>query len=449
MAVRGSRGARWNVAILAGTLLGAGMLGCGGGGEGAPPDGPATAEVDTFGPPPMSIELAPDDEFNPSTRTAEREELPQPEPVVGGPERGTPEWYLQEIQVLRASSLPDPGAPKNPKKPEDGAYTAEDVEAALEKRNNEIVDLAMQVIVRTHEDPNRQDLFEEGVRRMVEARLQLALTGDEQYGRDLYADAGSFHRRDPKSRASAIAAHALLRYAQTNAFRYGGDDKEWLQEYARQARSFATNFPGDERLCTASLAGAARSCELNGLREEAASCHAMLVDKFPRSEHAKMSAGVLRRFELVGQPLVLAGPTLDGGFTSVKDHEGRVVLVVFWNSAAKPFRDQVAAVSELSKKYQRYGLNVLGVCLDEDERAAKSFLAERDLAWPQLFHSEVSQRGWEHPAAIHYGVRDVPTYFLVDHRGIVRLVASDTENFEPAIRQLLTRLRAELNAGTE
>lgn len=420
---------------LCGLMLAGCLAGCGGdgGGYGATDSGePATVSVDTFGPPPMSIEALVDGSPSEDDR---RRPVPRIEPVVGGPQKGTAEWYLQEIQVLRSSSLPDPKQ-----------VGAKGVEKALERRNTEIVDLALQVIVKTHEDDSKADLFNEAVRRLIEARLQLALTGNEQYGRDLYADAKHFHDRDPDSEAAGIAAHALLRYAQTNAFRYGGDDPEWIEEYARQARLFATNYPNDERLCAAALGGAARSCELNGLLDEAVNCHAMLVDRFPGSEHAPMSAGVLRRLKLVGQPMKLAGPTLDGGFTSIDDHANRVVLVVFWNSGAKPFRDQLDDVKQLGTKYAKYGFDVLGICLDEDDRSARTFVDQHEVDWPQLFNAEPGKSGWEHPAAVHYGVRDVPTYVLVDHRGTAKLVASDTEKLEDATRTLLLRLRNDLKS---
>lgn len=347
--------------------------------------------------------------------------------VRGGAKKGTAEWYLEEIDVLRTASLPRTG-------------TRESLAAEIEKRNLKITELALQAIVLTHGDRKTESLFIEATKRLFEARLQLALTGSEEHARQLYQDAEDFHERNPQCTAAAIGARTLLRYAQSNAQTYS-DDPEWVEEYARQARLFARNYPNESEVAAAALAGAGRSCELHGFDREARRCYALLVDKYPETNEGRLAAGILRRLDLVGKPFQLKGATIDGGFTSIEDHSGRVVLVMFWNTTAKSCRDQLATVEGMHAKYNRFGLNVVGVNLDTEQATVTSFLRDHAMPWPQLFQSDRRQRGWQHPVAEWYGVRDVPTYVVVDHTGVARHVGRDAAALEEPIREQLLVLR--------
>ncbi len=347
---------------------------------------------------------------------------------VDGPAPGSAQAYLAEIDVLRTRSLPPTG-------------DKESLAAALEQRNLKIVRLALQSIVATHDDPRSESLLNEAARRLFEARLQLALTGDEAHVRQLYSDAEDFAERDPDSTAAAVGALTLLRYAQSVAAKHGSKNPDWIAEYARQARLFAQDYPGEKEIAAPALGSAGRSCELHGIVDEAAKCYAILQARYPDTREGRLAAGSLRRLDLVGKPLQLKGATVDGGFTSVEDHRGRVVVVVFWNATAKSFRTQLPALKELQTKYGRFGLNLLGVNLDTEQAPVDAFVEKNDLQCPHLFHSDPARRGWKHPVAEWYGIHDVPTYFVVDHTGVVRHVANDTERLEDAIRTQLLRLR--------
>ncbi|MEZ6049485.1 MAG: hypothetical protein R3C11_28685 [Planctomycetaceae bacterium] len=58
------------------------------------------------------------------------------------------------------------------------------------------------------------------VQRLSEARLQLALQGDQTEAESLYADADFLMERNPKSKATMEASWAVVRFANTNAMRY-------------------------------------------------------------------------------------------------------------------------------------------------------------------------------------------------------------------------------------
>jgi peroxiredoxin len=285
-------------------------------------------------------------------------------------------------------------------------------------------------------------VFNDAVHFLVESRLQLALAGDETEREALYEDAAALYKRDHDSKAAADAAYAVARYAHTNAQRYAKKEPRWLADFAKQARLFATNFPLHQSRAIQLLLSAGRSCELHGIRDEAISCYAMLQEKFPDAPQAQQAAAVLRRLNLKGQKLDLGGETPDGGYVKIGDYKGKVVLVVFWSSDSPTFQQQVAELSEVARKYEKKGLSVIGISLDEDETLVDQFVEKHPLPWTQIFSVDRDKRRWDHPVVKAYGVQDIPLYWLVDQNGTVVESQIQPDQLDSRIRNLIAKKTA-------
>lgn len=345
------------------------------------------------------------------------------------PDKGSPEWLIREIKILLSRPLEPIGEDLSP----------QETEAARRVRNQEIVDLATEAIAKSHADPEKEATFNEAVRLLMEARLQLALAGSRRDMEALYEDAASLSQRAPKSKAAAEAAFVLARFAQMNAGRYAANEPRWLEEYARQARLFAENFPHETTRAVALLYSAGWSCELHRLIDEAIGCYSLLLDKYPDSPQSQQVTAVIRRLTLEGKPLELAGPTLDGGYLSIDDYAGQVVLVVFWATGTTNFADHLPQLNDAARKFKESGFAVIGVSLDEEQDVLKSFVAEKSVDWPQIFHFDEANRRWNHPIARYYGVRDIPAYWLVDQQGIVVDIFVDPGELDENVAALLKR----------
>ena len=340
------------------------------------------------------------------------------------PPKGTPEWMVHEATRLRLQAPPDT---------EDAAV----LRANRKERNEQIVALAQQAIGLTHKDKQRERLMVVAVRQLMEARLQLALLGNRADIDALYEDAAALQARDPQSQSAAEGAYALVNFAYSHAKASAKADPRWLQEFARQASHYATNFPREESRSLPLLFAAARSCELHGLTQEATQSYALIRKNFPKSPYAKRVTGILRRLQLPGQSIQLSGPTLTGGNVAIDDLAGRVVLVVFWSTEAKPFEAQLPALLELHRKYTKYGLAVVGVNLDQDATPVNQFVVANKVPWPQIFYPDPEKRGWNNPIASFYGVMEIPAIWLIDPQGVVSSTTLSAEDAEPAIRKLL------------
>ena len=345
------------------------------------------------------------------------------------PKEGTAEWHLREITTLRLRPFP---------KTDDLA----EQKTHRRERNLKIVDLATRAIALAHKDPLKERIFNVAVHHLMDAERQLALQGNSESIEALFDHAASLYERDPGSKAAAEAAYILAEFAHTNAQRYASQEPRWLQEFARQARLFATNFPQDEGRAVALLIAAGQSCELHRMTDEAIGCYSTIQQKFPENRRAGQTVSVLRRLNLKGKPVDLAGPTIDGGYVRIDDFRGKVVLVVFWATNAKPFLDCVPQLKTVVKTFDTQHFAVLGVNFDEDEPLVGAFVEKNAVDWPQIFFTDAKRRGWNNPIATYYGVRNIPMFWLIDEDGNLVDAMIDLNSLESQVRVLLDRNRS-------
>jgi peroxiredoxin len=126
---------------------------------------------------------------------------------------------------------------------------------------------------------------------------------------------------------------------------------------------------------------------------------------------------------------------LDGRNLRLSEFRGQVVLVNFWTRSDGDSRQQMPALDRINITYQRAGLVVLGVSVDDDLRRSKEFAATMGVSYPILFDTG-SQIGKD------YFLQKMPMTILVDRAGVVRYSAvgfksGDERVYLDQIRELL------------
>lgn len=134
----------------------------------------------------------------------------------------------------------------------------------------------------------------------------------------------------------------------------------------------------------------------------------------------------------------LIGKSVDGKTIKLSDTRGKLVLLDFWAAWCPPCRRENPNVVRAYNQYKDKnftngkGFTVFSVSLDRTADAWKKAIADDKLAWP--YHIS-DLKGWYSKYAALYGVRSIPTNFLLNENGVI--VARDLRG--PALEAALDK----------
>ena len=149
---------------------------------------------------------------------------------------------------------------------------------------------------------------------------------------------------------------------------------------------------------------------------------------------AQPAAAVLQK----GQPAPpIKVVSTSGQQISLANYKGYVLVLDFFASWCHPCRESIPHLMELNRKYGKQGLQILGMSVDEEVgRELKNFIAEQKFTYPVALANEELQA--------EYGLRSVPTLFVINKKGIVvEKFSGYNEQIGRNIEALVKKLLAE------
>jgi thiol-disulfide isomerase/thioredoxin len=127
----------------------------------------------------------------------------------------------------------------------------------------------------------------------------------------------------------------------------------------------------------------------------------------------------------------------DGTPVPLAAYEGKVLLIDFWASWCIPCKTSFPALDAIFREYRARGLEVLAVNLDEERRQADAFLSAHPHQMPVLFDPKGT-------APLAFGVKGMPTSFLIDKTGTIRFTHTGySGNVDVRYRQEIAQLLSE------
>lgn len=124
-----------------------------------------------------------------------------------------------------------------------------------------------------------------------------------------------------------------------------------------------------------------------------------------------------------------------GKIAALANYKGKIVLLDFWATWCHGCKEEIPWFSEFARKYDKQGLVVLGVSLDDDGwKVVKPFLATANISYRIVLGDT--------PTAKRYGIEAMPDTYLIDRKG--RIAASytglvDKDDVEANIKTMLAQ----------
>jgi peroxiredoxin len=125
---------------------------------------------------------------------------------------------------------------------------------------------------------------------------------------------------------------------------------------------------------------------------------------------------------------------LDGKVVTSEQLKGKVVVLDFWATWCGPCRMEIPGYIEMTKKYEKDGLVIVGISVDAaGPEVVKDFVAKNKMNYPVVMADEkiINDLG---------GVEAIPTTFLIDRSGQIRdkkIGAEESASYERKVMALL------------
>jgi peroxiredoxin len=156
--------------------------------------------------------------------------------------------------------------------------------------------------------------------------------------------------------------------------------------------------------------------EFVGKADEARKWYQQLATNFPDATPAVKARGALRRLNSVGTPFRLQGRDIATAATvDSQSYRGKALLVHYWATWSDKCKEDLVLLKDFYAKQGGRDFEILGVCLDSSDTAAKRFLAQNRFPWKQVYE----KGGADGRLANEMGVMTLPLMILVDRTGRV------------------------------
>jgi thiol-disulfide isomerase/thioredoxin len=196
----------------------------------------------------------------------------------------------------------------------------------------------------------------------------------------------------------------------------------------KAVKGLRVKYPGNEMPNQFLLMLAGNLEDETQIREIAKDVIASTKEEKLRAEAEEM----IKRFERIGKPLDIQFTAVDGRKINLADMKGKVVLIDFWATWCGPCMAELPNVKAAYSRLHPKGFEIVGISFDQEKDALQKTLKKEGMTWPQYFDGE----GWGNKFGETFGIKAVPSMWLVDKKGNLRDISART-GLEAKVEKLL------------
>jgi len=143
---------------------------------------------------------------------------------------------------------------------------------------------------------------------------------------------------------------------------------------------------------------------------------------------AAFSAAAVRADELhMGDKMDFAFTSVTGQQVSMKALAGKIVIVEMWVSSVQQCQEQVPHMVQLNQEESPKGVQLIGICMDNDKAALLKYLDSKKITWPQCFDHDLGKNS----LAQLWKITNIPRAFLVAPDGKILWIGHPGEMDQP------------------
>ena len=145
------------------------------------------------------------------------------------------------------------------------------------------------------------------------------------------------------------------------------------------------------------------------------------VNARPRAGRAYGLEEAIKRLDLIkparqklAEDFTLATPS--GATFKLSEHRGKAVMINFWATWCPPCLKEMPAMERLYRQHKDAGFEMVAVSVDTDADKVKPYIAEHKFTFRVVLDPTMA-------LANTYGVRALPSSFIVDRKGALAALA--------------------------
>lgn len=248
---------------------------------------------------------------------------------------------------------------------------------------------------------------------------------------------------DPQVAAMAQQMAGTERFDQLDALQRKLEQGDTVtpDQWETAATEVAEEHP--DRATLQYLATAALGFESEGEDELAEVAYQVMQSQFSSSDDVELveELNIIvdsydARQRIIGEPLQIDLPSLQGEAVEWSDYRGKIVLVPFW-AAEYPDSVQIFPLLEQIRAADPDQIAILGVSLDVNDASVSAFTSQMQPDWVSVRSTDVAERGALSPLAKQVGLASMPYVVVVDREGNVAAVSMSAGDLEQIVMELL------------